>query len=234
MEEAKGFHVQKSDLGFNLFPGRINSSLACSPVSFSAHNESWWEFFPLWVTNRISFSKKRDSLDHSLFLGVEKIRSIEEKSEKLQEPFRSRVQAAVAAGLMLCQAQHMLCSRKGAFSPSAAYSLKSLVIACGVHYPGRANALTCSLWVYKCAKCCNENEVLLWMYFAIHSKGNIFSQVFGRNKVNNLARCALFVPYLLILFYCYIFGWFPCYWGLTHLGEFTKRETERFMTALNV
>lgn len=115
------------------------------------------------------------------------------------------MQAAVAAGLLLCQAQHMLHSRKGAFSPSAAYSLKSLVIACGVHYPGRANALTCSLWVYKCAKCCNENEVLLWMYFAIHSKGNIFSQVFGRNKVNNLAHCALFVPYLLILFYLYYY-----------------------------
>lgn len=60
-------------------------------------------------------------------LGWKKIRSIEEKSEKLQEHFGSRVQAVAAAGLTLCQAQHMLCSRKGAFSPLDAYSLKSLV-----------------------------------------------------------------------------------------------------------
>lgn len=67
---------------------------------------------------------------------MEKIRSIEEKSEKLQEHFRSRVQAVAAAGLTLCQAQHMLLSRKGAVSPLHAYSLQSLVAACGVHQPG--------------------------------------------------------------------------------------------------
>jgi len=40
VEEVKGFRVQNGDLEFNLFPGRINSTLARSPVSSSTQNES--------------------------------------------------------------------------------------------------------------------------------------------------------------------------------------------------
>lgn len=59
------------------------------------------------------------------------------------------------------------------------------------------------------------------MYFSIHSRGNIFSQVFGRNKVNDLAQWAFFVPYLLNILVD-----FSGVEGL-HVFENSQRERER-------
>lgn len=119
VEEAKGFHVQNGDLEFNLFPGRINSTLACSPVSSSTH----------------CFSKHCDSLDRSLFLRVE-------KSELLKRNLRN-CKNIVEAGSRQQQQQVLQYARISTWcaggrrhsAPWLRNALKSLVtIACCVHY----------------------------------------------------------------------------------------------------
>lgn len=132
---------------------------------------------------------------------MEKIRAIEEKSEKLQERFRSRVRAAAAAGLTSCQAQHRLRRRRDAFSPLVAYGFE--ITCCNSLVYALPRRGSCS----NLQPTDNTNEqrgalrmqVLLWaLYFAIHSNGKIFRQVSGRNKVSKLAQRALVFPIFCI------------------------------------
>lgn len=108
-----------------------------------------------------------------------KIRAIEEKSEKLQEHFRSKVQAAAAAGLMLCQAQYMLWRRKEAFGPLVVSHFETThcdSLLCMLPRQGSCSNLqpTGSTDEQRVAL---RMPVLLWvLYFAVHSKGNILAK----------------------------------------------------------
>lgn len=160
-----------------------------------------------------------------------KIEAIEEKCEKLQEHFRSRVRAVGAAGLTLCQAQYMPRRRKEALSPLAAYRFEITCcssLLCTLPRQGSPSNLQPTDNTNEVRVTLRTQVLLLALYLSIQSKGKILAKFLeGRRLVSLLiAPCLLPIFLTFWLMSMILSAYISC--------RIHQRETQRFMTAPSV